>query len=194
MSFPVFLDTCALYPGTLCDTLLRIAERGVYRPHWSADVLAELERNLAKLPSVGIAGAQRRVGHMTGAFEDAMVTGYTDLVSAMTCHPKDAHVLAAAVASECQVIVTFNVKDFPPESVQPHDLDIVHPDDFLLDQLDLYPAAVVSALSAQSRESSRPQLTRLGLAASMERCGLPKFSAEFQRKVDAATWESARRD
>ena len=168
MTFPVFLDTCALYPGTLCDTLLRIAERGVYRPHWSADVMTELERNLGRIPSVGTTGAQRRVGHMTAAFEDAMVTGYQDLVSAMTCHPKDAHVLAAAVVSECQVIVTFNVKDFPPASVQPHDLDVVHPDDFLLDQFDLYPMQVLAALRAQARESSRPRLTRLSIAASIQ--------------------------
>ena len=194
MSFPVFLDTCALYPATLCDTLLRIAERGVYRPHWSADVLAELERNLGKIPTVGMPGARRRVAHMTAAFEDAMVFGYADLIPAMSCDPKDAHVLAAAVASECQVIVTFNVKYFPSESVLPHDLDVVHPDDFLLDQLDLYLDTVLESLSAQSLESSRPKLTWAGLTTALERCGLPRFGAELRRKVTAVAWESAGRD
>lgn len=190
MSFPVFLDTCVLYPATLCDTLLRIAEGGVYRPHWSADVMTELERNLGKIPAVGPPGARRRVSHMTAAFEDAMVSGYADLIPAMTCDPKDAHVLAAAVASECQAIVTFNVKDFPSESVLPHDLDVVNPDDFLLDQLDLYPQAVLEALAAQSRESSRPKLTWSGLTTALERCGLPRFGAELRRKVSAIAWES----
>jgi hypothetical protein len=31
--------------------------------------------------------------------------------------PKDRHVPVAAIVGGCQVIVTFNTKDFPPESV-----------------------------------------------------------------------------
>jgi hypothetical protein len=44
--FPAFLDTCALYGAYLCDSLLRLAEAGTYRPLWSASVLDELERAL----------------------------------------------------------------------------------------------------------------------------------------------------
>ncbi|MGL4745378.1 MAG: PIN domain-containing protein [Dermatophilaceae bacterium] len=187
MSFPVLLDTCVLYPQTLCDTLLRIAEGGVYRPHWSADILDELRRNLAMIDSVGDTRARRRIDMMQRAFEDAMVTGYSDLVPAMTCHPKDAHVLAAAVVSECQVIVTFNLKDFPPEAVDRHDIEVVHPDGFLLDQLDLYPRIVLAALSAQSRASTRPSLTTSALIASLERCGVPRFATELRRKGDLST-------
>ncbi len=36
--FPAFLDTCTLYGAYLCDSLLRLAEAGTYRPLWSADV------------------------------------------------------------------------------------------------------------------------------------------------------------
>ena len=93
-----------------------------------------------------------------------------------------AHVLAAAVVSECQLIVTFNLRDFPPESVTPHDLEVVTPDDFLLDQFDLYPSRVLEALRAQSRESARPTLSLSKLIDSLERCGLPKFAAELRRR------------
>jgi hypothetical protein len=44
--FPAFFDTCTLYGAYLCDSLLRLAEAGTYRPLWSADVLNELERAL----------------------------------------------------------------------------------------------------------------------------------------------------
>ena len=44
----LFLDTCVLLKSYLCDTLLSIAEAGVYRPLWSPTVMTELERNLAR--------------------------------------------------------------------------------------------------------------------------------------------------
>jgi hypothetical protein len=42
--FAVVLDTCVLYPQYLRDTLLRLAERRLYNPLWSADIRAELHR------------------------------------------------------------------------------------------------------------------------------------------------------
>lgn len=142
MHFPVFLDTCVLYPIVLTDTLLRVAEQQVFRPYWSGDVMVELERNLGAVPQVGADGARRRIDAMNRAFPDATVTGYEALIEGMECEPKDRHVMAAAVHSECQVVVTSNLKDFPPDAMGKHHLEAVHPDTFLLDQLDLYPEAV----------------------------------------------------
>ncbi|MGH9083024.1 MAG: hypothetical protein ACRDWN_06745 [Acidimicrobiales bacterium] len=39
--YTVVLDACVLVPVTLADTLLRIAERDLYRPLWSARIVAE---------------------------------------------------------------------------------------------------------------------------------------------------------
>lgn len=181
MAFPAFLDTCVLYPAALTDLLLRIAEHEVYRPHWSPDVVAELQRNLAKV--VAEEAARRRIDAMCRAFPEASVTGYESLVDGMTCDPKDRHVLAAATHSGCQVIVTANIKDFPAESLTPYDMTVVTPDDFLLDQLDLYPGAVRSALIGQCQDTRRPQLTRSTLFSSLERAGVPRFVAEARRKV-----------
>jgi hypothetical protein len=49
-------------------------------------------------------------------------------------------VLAAAVRANVEVLVTFNLRDFPAPALEPFDIIAVHPDEFLLDQLDLYPA------------------------------------------------------
>ena len=81
---------------------------------------------------------------MEVAFPAASVTGYESMVDSMANQRKDRHVLAAAVHSGCEVIVTFNLKDFPGPALDPHGIAAVHPDEFLLDQLDLYPRSVGS--------------------------------------------------
>ena len=49
MAFAVVLDTCVLYPANLRDSLLRLAEAGLYAPRWSAGIREELSRNLLEL-------------------------------------------------------------------------------------------------------------------------------------------------
>lgn len=182
MAFPALLDTCVLYPAYLCDTLLRLAEAETYRPLWSADILVELRRNLVER---GILAhrVDRRIGQMTQAFPDAMVTGYEHLVDSMANDPKDRHVLAAAVRANAEVIVTFNVRDFPEPALKPYDIRAVGPDDFLLDQLDLYPGLTVSVLEEQAASYRREPTTVGGLLALLERSGLGRFAAEARRHV-----------
>ncbi|PRY54010.1 putative nucleic acid-binding protein [Knoellia remsis] len=188
MAFPVFFDTCALFGGTLNDTFLRLAEVGAYRILWSEDVLVELERNLAR--RVGPEAAARRVSAMRTAFPDASVVDYEDLVVSMTCDPKDRHVLAAAVRGQAEVLVTMNTKDFPASSVDPHSLTVVHPDDFLLDQLDLHPSRVRLALVGQVVDGSRPPLTMSRLLGILERSAVPRFATEARRRDFQVTQDS----
>lgn len=57
----------------------------------------------------------------------------------MTNDEKDRYVLAVTVRGNVEVLVTFNLKDFRESALKSFDISVVHPDDFLLDQLDLYP-------------------------------------------------------
>ncbi|MFF4799963.1 hypothetical protein ACFY1U_16365 [Streptomyces sp. NPDC001351] len=44
--------------------------------------------------------------------------------------PDDRHVLTATIRAKAQVVVTFNLKDFPTEALAPWDVEAVHPDAF----------------------------------------------------------------
>ena len=145
---PVFIDTCVLLKPYLCDTLLTISECGVYRPLWSTDVLVELDRNLRKR---GASEQQvaHRLGQMQRHFPDAEVTGYQHLIDVMENDPKDRHVLAAAVWGGAELLVTENLKDFPDAAVSRFGIEVLHQDEFLLDQLDLAPELVIAALRRQ---------------------------------------------
>ena len=87
---------------------------------------------------------------METAFEDSSVTGYECLVASMTNDQKDRHVLAAAVHCGAHAIVTANVKHFPPESVKPYNIDVLTPDDFLVQQFHLNSELLVEKLGAQA--------------------------------------------
>ncbi len=181
MSFPVFLDTCAIYGATLADTLLRIAEQGAFSPHWSADVLEELGRHLVEHAGLDQKAATRRIAHMQAAFPNAEVTGYAHLIPSMICHEQDRHIVAAAARGRCEIVVTFNLSDFPPAALQPLHLAAVHPDDFLHDQIDLYPGRVERALAAQLSAYSRPRTSLAALLGSLARAGVPTFADEVRR-------------
>jgi predicted nucleic acid-binding protein len=135
------LDTCVLFRPLLCDTLLCLAEEEMFAPLWSADILAELRRNLLRY---GIAehAVEHRIEQMSIHFPAANVTGYEPLVAGMLISPSDRHVLAAAVRGHADVIVTENVKDFPAEHVELYDVAVSHQDVFLLDSSRPHPSGI----------------------------------------------------
>ncbi|MFT0846766.1 PIN domain-containing protein [Actinomycetaceae bacterium L2_0104] len=183
MSGPaVVLDANTLVPIRLASTLLWLAEAGLFQPLWSDRILEEVERNLPKL-GVAPKQAARRVGFMREAFgAEALVDGFDGVIEKMTCDPKDAHVLAAAIHDEADALVTFNLKDFPPESTEPYGIAVFHPDDFLLQMLDLSPAAVLAALRAGVEDLRRPPETitdwLAGLAATV-----PMFASRASASI-----------
>lgn len=182
MSFSVVLDTCVLYPAHLRDTLLRLAERGLYRPLWSADIIDELQRNLVE-DGIDPKAVSRLITEMTNSFPDAEVSGYRSLINGLTCDPKDRHVLAAAIRADAAAIITFNLSDFPPASVQPFGLEVIQPDMFLLDELDLAPGPVVDELQAQAAANRRSPQTLPELLDALARAGAPAFADDVRTRT-----------
>lgn len=84
MPFPAFLDTCVLSPQYLSDTLLTQADARTFRPVWSAGVLEELGRVLARRTQMTTEQIAHRLDGMRHAFPDAEVEGYDHLVEGMT--------------------------------------------------------------------------------------------------------------
>ena len=70
--------------------------------------------------------------------------------------PDDRHVVAAAIHCGASLIVTFNLKDFPQATLQPYHLAAQHPDDFIVDLLDLHTAAVLQAVASHRRSLKKP--------------------------------------
>jgi hypothetical protein len=172
------LDASALYPAVLCDTLLSVAQAGIYVPVWSEDILAELVRNLG--PRIGDEAAQRRIQEMRIAFPEASAADYQDLISVMTNHPKDRHVVAAAVVHEANRIVTVNLRDFPPAALSPLRIAAKSPDEFLSDLFADSPEEIQRTLEQQAARYRRLPMAVVGLLGELTKHA-PQFVAEFRR-------------
>ncbi len=157
--FGVVLDACVLYPPTLRDTLLRAAEGGLYRVHWSDEILDELRRNIIAKGNVSEVDAQDLIDEMRGYFKEATVTGYEPLLSAMANDEKDRHVLAAAVRAGAEVIVTDNNRHFPAHALDPFNVEAQTADVFLTHLFHLYPGVMERIVQQQAADYRSPPRT-----------------------------------
>lgn len=158
-SFRVVLDACVLIPAALRDTLLRAADAGLYRLHWSEDILTEVERNLIEHGMTSADDARYLIDTMRTYFEEAAVEGYQTIVSSMPNQSKDRHVLAAAVVVNAEVIVTSNLRDFPEDALKPYGIEAQSPDEFLENLFDLDPDGMTRIIVEQARDLNSPQMT-----------------------------------
>jgi hypothetical protein len=150
---------------------------------WSADILDELRRNLVE-DDIDADSVDHLISEMRRAFPDAEIRGYESLIDALTCDPKDRHVLAAAIRADAGAIVTFNTTDFPDESVRPYDLEVLAPDVFMLDLLDLAPGAVFDELHRQAAANRREPRSLPNLLDALSRAGAAAFADEVRRRLE----------
>jgi len=172
------LDACVLFPASLRDTLLRAAEHDLYQPRWSRDILEELRRSLVEHGKSDSIHAQRLIDTLREAFDDAEVWGYEHLIKDMPNHPLDRHVLAAAVASQADAIVTLNVKDFPAESARSLGLQVQTPDVFLMRLFDEAPRIMEQITEEQAAFLRNPPMTIDDVLDNIE-----PFAPSFVRAV-----------
>jgi hypothetical protein len=75
---------------------------------------------------------EKTVVAMNTDFKDCNITGFESLIKGLELpDPDDKHVLALAIKSELDFIVTSNLKDFPPELQKVYSKTAIFPDDFI---------------------------------------------------------------
>jgi predicted nucleic acid-binding protein len=160
-SFKVVLDACVLYPASLRDTLLRSAQEGLFRVLLSDQILEEVKRNLVKDTKMSEEGGNKLVAAISQTFEDSIVpiSKFAYLIPVMQNQEKDRHVLALAVTELAQVIVTYNLKDFPASILEEKEIQAQSPDDFLLYTFDLNRSKMLEILKRQTLDLKNPPIS-----------------------------------
>lgn len=179
----VVLDACVLIPMPLADTLLRLATiPNLYRPGWSDRIMHEVSRNLQQSFGLSLEKAKHREMEIHRHFPEAWISGFDDLIPAMTNHPKDRHVLAAAVKARAQWILTYNVKDFPASSLSPYEIAAIGPSQFLKTLYDRAPSMMLQTLESQALAIGR---TREYLFSRLK-VNVPGFVAHIEEAIQAS--------
>ncbi len=158
--YTVIYDACVLYPAPLRDLLLELATSTLFRAKWSAEIHAEwIESLLIARPDLTREKLEFTKTQMNESVLDCLVEGHMELVSVLELpDPDDRHVLAAAVHSGADAIVTFNLKDFPQDVCASYNVEVLHPDDFIRFQFDFDNAAVIlAATRCRSRLKNPPK-------------------------------------
>jgi predicted nucleic acid-binding protein len=177
--FTALVDACSL-AGTLNrNLLLTLAEAAFFRVRWSAPILGETERAIERiLAHKGVPDASERATRarkaMEAAFEEAMVEDFDTFLCVCRSLPDqgDAHVLAAALKTKAQTIVTENLRDFPATVLEPFDLEARSSDAFLADTIELDPGRAVAAIRRMRERMRKPEKTPAVLLLDMEAAGL----------------------
>ncbi|HEX5415362.1 MAG TPA: PIN domain-containing protein [Chloroflexota bacterium] len=174
------IDTCCLFPQYLRDLLLTAASLDLLAPNWSQRILDELARNLIERYSDDSdrpMRVERLITQMNLAFPEALVDAsiWEPYVEQMTNHPKDRHVLAVAVGAGIPFLLTENVRDFPRPAAEKWNIQVLHPDEFLVQLYQRREDGVEAALEQMRKRYVRRQLTRTEI---VERIGVkaPSFA------------------
>jgi predicted nucleic acid-binding protein len=180
MAFIVVYDANALYPNTLRDLLIRIAQQPhLVQAKWTNEILDEmlraLKRNRSDITEEKAAGLREL---MNESVRDCQVTGYRPLIDALELpDPADRHVLAAAIKAGAQLIVTRNLKDFPPKTLAQWGIRPKSPDHFVRDVIDLDPQAVWACVQQIVDSRTRHPVTIDDVLGELQRDGLVASTA-----------------
>lgn len=179
------LDANVLYPAPVRDILLSLAREKLFQPKWTDKINEEWSVNLKKnrldITSTAI---KNTVHQMNTAFPDAKINGYESWIDQLELPDKDdRHVLAAAIRGKADVIVTFNLDDFPVSALQKFDIEPIHPDDFIVNLIDIDPEKSKIAFTKLVERLKNPPRDAEYVLNMFEKCGLEKTVSKYILEV-----------
>ncbi|MCT4223149.1 PIN domain-containing protein [Elizabethkingia anophelis] len=172
VKYKAILDTNVIYPIIIRDLLLWFAHYDLYTPKWSSGIFCEWKRVMIE-KLVSESEAEKRIQRVNLAFPDAQVQNYEPLIGSLELSdPDDRHVLAAAIKSNANVIVTNNLKDFPEDYLITFGLFAKSADDFLTDIIDLNSDIAIQAFKEMVLNKRNPKMDEYQVLESMRKVGL----------------------
>lgn len=182
--YTAVLDANVLYPNLLRDLLLSLSAAGLYHARWTEKINEEWSRNLAADRPDIASKIGALLEQVNRAVPDCLIDGYEYLIDQLDLpDPDDRHVLAAAIVGHADAIVTSNLKDFPAAALDKHGVEVQHPDDFIMNQLELRPFEALEVIKQVRLRRRKPPCSVSELIAMIERNGLPQTAQYLRTKT-----------
>jgi predicted nucleic acid-binding protein len=179
-TFTAVFDSNVLFGARLRSFFMELAMTGLFRARWSEDIHREWMTSVSEARGIPIERLQTTRECMNTAVPDGSVTGYADLMAALTLpDPNDRHVLAAAIRCGASAIVTFNLDDFPLSELSKFGLHTVHPDHFVRDVDFLDPGVVSETARTDWLHYQNPPLSIDDYIEGIKKAGLPMTAAHL---------------
>ena len=170
--FTCVLDTNVIFPVEIRDLLFWFAHYDLFTPKWSEHIVDEWA-GVIKRKGGTDEDVNKRIQKTQQAFPDAMVENYDSLIEILELpDEKDRHVLAAAIKTNANLIVTHNLKDFPDDYLAQFGLSAKSPDDFAADLIDLNPKQAVEAFKDLVIHRRNPDLDEYQVLERFRKNGL----------------------
>jgi predicted nucleic acid-binding protein len=170
--FKAVLDTNVIFPIVIRDLLFWLAHYELYTPKWSVHIFDEWKDVMLR-KEVSVEEAEKRINRANLAFPDALVHNYEPLIDTLELpDSKDRHVLAAAIKTNANIIVTNNLKDFPENYLDSFGIKAKSADDFLTDIIDLSPHYAIAAFKEMVLYRRNPAMDEFEVLNSLRACGL----------------------
>jgi predicted nucleic acid-binding protein len=165
---------------------MELASYRLFRAKWSEEIHNEWTRNLlANNPNTKPENIQATREAMNQAVPDCLVSGHEKLIDSLSLpDAKDRHVLAAAITSNADVIITYNLKDFPAEVLRLHQVEAQHPDKFIRDLIDLHPDEVCRAAKKIRKRLKNPPFSTDDYLMSLAKQRLPQTIEHLANRKD----------
>ncbi|MBS1988621.1 PIN domain-containing protein [Candidatus Dependentiae bacterium] len=182
----VIYDACVLYQAPIRDLLLRLVLADLYRAKWTHDIHEEwINSLLKKRPDLTRAHLEKIRDKMDKHVRDCLVVGYKGLIKDLVLpDPEDRHVLAAAIRAGAQMIITFNLADFPSKTLLKYGVEAQHPDLFLRYLLDRFPSRVIDVIRETRMSLKSPAKSAQEYLSILERQALPQTVKYLQDYID----------
>lgn len=179
----VVYDACVLYPAPLRDFFMWLALTKLFKARWTDEIHDEWIRNLLQNRSDLTLEQLTRTKNLMNAHVDrCLVTDYQELIPKLQLpDPDDRHVLAAAIQCTANLIVTFNLSDFPTEVLATYGMIAQHPDDFILSLIAFDSKAVCAAAERQRSTLKNPPKTVDEYLETLLEQGLPQSVARMRQ-------------
>jgi predicted nucleic acid-binding protein len=161
------LDACVLYPTVLREILQGAGAAGLYQPVFSDRILREWVLATAKLGPEAPVIAEGETASLRAAFPRGLIRAHPEIEARLALpDPNDVHVLATAIASGADAIVTFNAQDFPGHVLAAEGIARRDPDGFLWELQSRHPegmAAIIEHVRAKAEAISGQPVALKGL-------------------------------